>query len=242
MTAKKNQSAVLIAHGFTGSPYELQALAEFLRNKGIFVSLPTLPGHGTTPDDLREHGPEDWMAALQESYRELKRKHKNIGIIGLSVGGSLALKLASEVSSSSVVVIDAPVRLNFHTAIKIALPIWRVLTGPDLIKPEHGLFANEQIPGYEQRCYDQIPIAIFQDMMRFLECEMNSSTFKQITAPTLIIQASGDKIVSPNSAQQIFDNLGSNKKKQIDWQDRFHLIVQGEHKQELYQLIADWII
>lgn len=239
---KQKKSAVLIAHGFTGSPYELQVLAEFLRNKGLFVSLPTLPGHGTTPDDLRKYGPEDWMNVLRSSYRKLEQQYEQINIIGLSLGGSLALKLASEVSSSSVVVIDAPVRLNFHAAIKIALPIWRTLTGPDLIKPKRGMFANEQIPDYEQRCYDQIPIAVFQKMMRFLENEMNPSTFKQITSPTLIIQASGDKVVSRNSAQLIFDNLGSIKKKQIDWQDRFHLIVQGEHKQELFQLIADWII
>lgn len=235
------QSAVLIAHGFTGSPYELQGLADYLREKNMAVSLPTLPGHGTSPDDLRRHGPDSWMAALRASYAALENEYQQISIVGLSVGGSLALKLASEVPSASLVVIDAPVRLNFHTAIKVALPIWRALTGPDLIKPKTGMFANEQIPGYEQRCYDQIPIAIFQDMMRFLEREMNPPTFAHITAPTLLVQGSEDNIVSPSSAATVFKYLGSAKKERVDWQDRFHLIVQGERKQELYQLVADWI-
>lgn len=235
------QPAVLIAHGFTGSPYELRGLAGFLEKNDLTVRLPTLPGHGTSPDDLRQHGPISWMDALRSNYDDLKKQHEKIHILGLSVGGSLALKLASEVPSASVVVIDAPVRLNFHTAIKIALPIWRAIQGPDLLKPERGMFANEQIPDYVQRCYDQIPIAIFQQMMRFLEQEMNPSTFTRITAPTLIIQGSHDAIISPKSAKTIFKHIRSTEKQHVTWDDHFHLIVQGERKQELYQLIADWI-
>jgi len=241
MTANKNKSAVLIAHGFTGSPYELLALADFLREKDLFVSLPLLPGHGTFPDDLINHGPETWMETLRATYQDLATTHDKINIIGLSVGGSLALKLASEVSSKSVVAIDAPIRLSYHSAIKLVLPILR-LTRKDLVKPESGFFANEVIPGYEQRCYNRIPITVFQQMMAFLEHEMNAPTFEKITSPTLLIQSSGDRIVAPNSSQFVFDHLGSSKKQKVVWEDHYHLIVQGERKQELYQLIADWII
>jgi carboxylesterase len=241
MNAQKKKSAVLIAHGFTGSPYELQGLAEFLRSKKLFVSLPILPGHGTFPDDLIDHGPDSWMNALRAAYEELTNQYNEISIIGLSVGGSLALKLASEVSSASVITIDAPVRLKYQSVIKFILPILK-LKGKDLIKTDRGFFANEQIPGYEQRCYNRIPILAFQKVMAFLEHEMNPSTFKKITSPILIIQSTGDTIVSPNSTKLVFDHLGSRKKEQVEWEDRFHLIVQGERKQELYRLIADWII
>src|SRR6266702_3402661 len=39
---------VLLCHGFTGSPQTLRGWADYLAARGLTVSLPRLPGHGTT--------------------------------------------------------------------------------------------------------------------------------------------------------------------------------------------------
>ena len=47
---------VLLCHGFTGSPQTLRGWAEYLAAEGLTVSLPRLPGHGTTWQDLAQTG------------------------------------------------------------------------------------------------------------------------------------------------------------------------------------------
>ena len=41
------ESACLLLHGFTSSPYEMRLLGEYLGREGYTVSIPLLPGHGT---------------------------------------------------------------------------------------------------------------------------------------------------------------------------------------------------
>ena len=50
---KGNNTGVLLIHGFTGTPYEMRFLGEFLRDKGCTVRGILLKGHGTTLKDMR---------------------------------------------------------------------------------------------------------------------------------------------------------------------------------------------
>lgn len=238
--SRQKSSAVLIAHGFTGSPHELRSLAAYLEERGLYVQLPTLPGHDTSPDELLTNGPDAWLQALSEEYVRLKQVHDEVGLLGLSLGGSLAVRVAADVGPSFLVTIGAPVRLSYHQAMRVALKIYRLIT-PDLVKPEKGFFANEEIPGFTQRCYERVPIAAFESMMGFLEQDMNPDTFRKIEAPALIIQGNHDPIVAPWSAQRLLDGLHSKEKRLLRWEDPFHLIVQGQRKHELYQRIGEWI-
>src|SRR5215468_4314643 len=45
-------TGVLLCHGFTGSPASLRPWADHLADAGLTVSLPRLPGHGTTWQDM----------------------------------------------------------------------------------------------------------------------------------------------------------------------------------------------
>ena len=47
---------VLLCHGFTGTPQTLRGWADYLAGQGLTVSLPRLPGHGTTRQDLARTG------------------------------------------------------------------------------------------------------------------------------------------------------------------------------------------
>ena len=55
---------VLLCHGFTGSPQSLRPWAEYLAERGLTVSLPLLPGHGTRWQDMQITGWQDWYAEV----------------------------------------------------------------------------------------------------------------------------------------------------------------------------------
>src|SRR6266699_1757479 len=73
-----DRTGVLLCHGFTGSPQSLRPWAEYLAEAGLTVSLPRLPGHGTTWQEMAGTRWEDWYAEVDRSFDEL---HASTGLV-----------------------------------------------------------------------------------------------------------------------------------------------------------------
>ncbi len=87
--------AVLGIHGFTGYPGELMYPAEKLAQAGFTVVLPRLPGHGTCGADFNQSCGPQWLRAVIDAYLELKEEFDTVYVMGHSMGGILAVLLAS---------------------------------------------------------------------------------------------------------------------------------------------------
>ena len=57
-------------------------------------ALPRLPGHGTTWQDMRSTRWEDWYAEVERAFADLRDRCADVFVMGLSMGGALALRLA----------------------------------------------------------------------------------------------------------------------------------------------------
>ena len=60
-------TGALLCHGFTGSPQSLRPWAQFLAEAGLSVSLPLLPGHGTSWQDMNRTTSDDWLATAGQA-------------------------------------------------------------------------------------------------------------------------------------------------------------------------------
>ncbi|MDQ3542703.1 MAG: alpha/beta fold hydrolase, partial [Actinomycetota bacterium] len=89
-----NAAGVLVLHGFTGNPSSIRSVAEAFGAAGYHVELPRLPGHGTTVDEMLTTTWADWSAEVEVAYQRLTGRTGRIVLIGLSMGGSLALRAA----------------------------------------------------------------------------------------------------------------------------------------------------
>ena len=85
----------LVLHGFTGTPASVGGLASALAGAGFAVEAPLLPGHGTSMDDLLDKRWEDWSGAAGEAYDLLASRCDRVVVVGLSMGGTLACRLAA---------------------------------------------------------------------------------------------------------------------------------------------------
>ena len=65
-------TGVLLCHGFTGNPSSLRPWGDYLAAAGLTVSLPRLPGHGTTWQEMGRTRWEDWYAEIDRAYEELR--------------------------------------------------------------------------------------------------------------------------------------------------------------------------
>jgi esterase/lipase len=88
-----SRDGVLLVHGSTGTPDDLQALAQHLHTGGYNVYCMRLPGHGV-PGAPAEGG--SWQACraeVQARYRLLSDCCKNVFVVGYSFGATLTLQL-----------------------------------------------------------------------------------------------------------------------------------------------------
>ena len=77
---------VLLSHGFTGSPASIVPWGQYLAKQGYAVSVPLLPGHGTTWQEMNGTTFADWYAALEREFETLKARTDSIVVGGLSMG------------------------------------------------------------------------------------------------------------------------------------------------------------
>ena len=63
-------TGILLLHGFSGTPREMSRLGGYLQQRGLTVSAPLLPGHGSTLDEMNQYKWQDWAAATFQAYED----------------------------------------------------------------------------------------------------------------------------------------------------------------------------
>jgi carboxylesterase len=94
--------AVVLLHDFGGSPNTLRPWGQALAAEGVEVSIPRLPGHGTRWKDLNQTTFEDWLVAARAAVAEASAAHPAVHVMGLGLGGTLALRMAADADPSVV--------------------------------------------------------------------------------------------------------------------------------------------
>jgi len=119
------QLRVLLFHGLTSQPSEMEPLATLLRSHGYLCNVPLLPGHGYTLEKLRRTRTAEWISAAHSAVENLLREchlgenppptahskndNRKIVVIGESFGAVLALFLArSHASSLAALILLSP--------------------------------------------------------------------------------------------------------------------------------------
>lgn len=88
---------VVVLHGLGGTPHSVLPITAAVHDAGYNTVAPTLPGHGTRPEDLVGLTWQEWLDAVLHVCDELSaRSPAGVVIIGQSMGATLALAAAGE--------------------------------------------------------------------------------------------------------------------------------------------------
>jgi carboxylesterase len=90
----EGRTGVLLVHGFTGTPMSMRPWGEALAAEGFAVSCPLLPGHGTRWQDCNAASHDQWTATVEGAFDALAAVCDRVFVAGLSMGGTLATRLA----------------------------------------------------------------------------------------------------------------------------------------------------
>jgi carboxylesterase len=187
-------TGVLLCHGFTGSPQSLRPWAEYLATAGLTVSLPRLPGHGTTWQEMARTRWEDWYAEVERSFDDLRAECDEIFIMGLSMGGCLALRLAELHADavSGLVLVNPSLTADtkmimLAPVIKLVLPSIKAI-GSDIKKE-----------GVTELAYDRTPVKAVASLPGLWN--VTSRNLEQVSAPVLCYRSTIDHVVAGGSLE-----------------------------------------
>ena len=216
---KNAELGVLVLHGFTGSPISVKPLAELLSRRGFAIEVPLLPGHGTRPRDLLPTRYADWRAEAAAALGRLRARTTQVFAVGLSMGGTLVLDLATVEPLSGVATINAQILDRGGVIVKLAPLIEKVV--PIAPASAAGLTKNDIKKGGDEQAYDWVAAAAGNSLVRALP-EVRGR-LKDLEIPLLVIYSRDDHSVPPDNSKALPGLVGSKQVSVLELTDSYHV-------------------
>jgi carboxylesterase len=200
-SATGDARGALVLHGFTGNPQSMRGLALALADAGFTVEMPLLPGHGTDIADMVPTRWPEWCEAAEDAFTALAARCDAVVVVGLSMGGSLAVWLAEhhpEVAALSVVnpLVTPPdaATTGFIEA---------MIEGGDEIAP--GIGSDIAMEGAVEAAYPGLPLQAALSL--FEGVEEVEAKLGSVTCPVLVFTSKQDHVVDPTSSDVLVERV-----------------------------------
>jgi carboxylesterase len=210
------RTGVLLCHGFTGSPQSLRPWAEYLAAAGLSVSLPRLPGHGTTWPEMARTRWEDWFAEVDRAFDLLQAGCDEMFVMGLSMGGCLALRLAELRGDAIRGLVLVNPSVTADTKLFLLAPMLKLFV-PSL----KGIASDIKNPDAAEVGYDRVPVkaaATLPGLWRITRQHL-----AELTQPVLAYRSATDHVVGPASMKLLQDALPAGQLEVRELADSYHV-------------------
>ncbi|MBI4454166.1 alpha/beta fold hydrolase [Candidatus Woesearchaeota archaeon] len=240
-----SKKGVLLIHGLGASPNEMRELGNFLYENGFTVLGVRLDGHGDGFEYLESSSWQNWYRDVEYSYNILEHLSDDVYVVGISTGATLGLMLAEKEEFKGLVTIAPAIimkdwKLNFISAVKY------------FVKSQKRTLSEEEKETYSEF----LPTKTLEQLMKLINIvKTDKTSLNKVDEPILIIQATNDPRVKKESAEYVYNNVGTGKEitkdnsgkentnkdktekksKQLTWiKSDKHVILTGDTKDEVF--------
>lgn len=225
-----NDIGILLSHGFIGTPQSVRFLGEQLAKRGFTVLAPRLKGHGTHYLDMEQCTHEDWYKSLKQGYRQLKKRGKRVFVMGQSMGGTLALKLAAEYKDiEGIITINAALSLP-------AFEYLREGPAPRFIKEGAPDIKAENV---HEIAYEKAPVRAIHELQKLMA--ETPAVIGEIKVPALCIKSFTDHVVPPENTVFIYRALTSKNKRLVTLPNSYHVASMDHDKEFIVEQATRFI-
>ena len=197
---------------------------------GFSVELPRLPGHGTSVEDMMGTSWSDWSNAALAAYDDLSRRCERVAVVGLSMGGGLAAKVAEDRDDVAGCVFINPL---------VKPAVSEILSGIDQLL-EAGLEMVDSIGSDIKKAdtveasYPVTPLACARSL--FLGISEVYARLSAITAPSLLLSSREDHVVTSDNGDDLVAMV-SGPIERIWLEDSYHVATM-DNEQEAVEAAA----
>ena len=206
----------ILSHGLTGMPGSLRDWGESLAEAGLSVRIPRLPGHGTTWKDGNRFTWQDWYAELERAFDDVRSRCDRVFVMGLSMGGTLALRLAEQRGDdvAGVVVVNPSLFTTRKDAKLLPVARWLVPSFPPV--------GNDiKKPGAVEPAYDRLPVKAAYQLSQLWK--QTNADLDRLTQPLLVLTSRDDHVVEPANSERLMQHAASTDKRQVMLENSFHV-------------------
>ncbi|MET0764436.1 MAG: alpha/beta fold hydrolase [Blastococcus sp.] len=228
------RTGVLLVHGFTGTPMSMHPWGEHLAAEGFAVRCPLLPGHGTRWQDANASTHDQWTTTVENAFDELAAACDRVFVAGLSMGGTLATRLA-EVRPDDVagLVLVNPALLTQRLDAKL-LPMLARIT------PSWAPIASDiKKPGVEELAYPKLPTRAMMQLRALWA--LTRADLGRVTAPVIVFHSVEDHVVEPVNSTILLAGIGSSDKTEVLLEDSYHVATLDNDAPKIFAGSVDWI-
>ncbi|WP_338752860.1 alpha/beta hydrolase [Bacillus sp. FJAT-52991] len=228
----ENMIGCLCIHGFTGSPYEVEPLVNYLKEKTDWkIVAPTLPGHGETLS-LKGVTYQQWLEHAEKELQMLLSQCEQVYIVGFSMGGLISVYLAERYPVEKLILLSAAAKyINVRQLITDICEMLKDAKNGQLLK-------NELFLRYKGKVFST-PLSATQQFRKMVK--QVTPLIEKINVPTFIAQGLADGIVPPKSADFIYQKISSTDKEIYYSKTAKHHICHTGDKEELFNKIFTFL-
>lgn len=236
------EPGVFLIHGLGGTQYDLGSMHKRLKNAGFVTHSLTLPGHGTTPEDLVQVRAEDWLEAVRQKYHEVLAQHEVLHVMGMCMGALLAVETVKRErhAKGHLVALAPPVYIDgwatpwYRGARPLLYHVPGVAARMKVAEEDPYGIKNEQLRAIvkakfergENFHYGWVPLACIREVDRLRAMVM--SGLDKITCPALVVHARDDELTSLRSAHYLVERIGGRKHagraRMVVLEDSYHMV------------------
>jgi carboxylesterase len=226
---------VVLSHGFTGSPQSLRPWATHLAEAGLTVRLPRLPGHGTRWQDLNDTRWPDWYSEIERAFDDLRGRCRWVFAMGLSMGGTLALRLAEQRPAEVAgLVLVNPSLATERKDMRYALPVLR-----RFVPSTPAIGDDIRKPGVTEGAYPRTPLKAAYSLSQLWP--LVAADLGQITAPVLTYRSRVDHVVEPLSGRLLREGARSTKVTEVILEESYHVATLDNDAPAIFAGSLEWV-
>ena len=235
MSSEKWKHGILLIHGFTATPAEMRLLGEYLNNKGYSVACMRLAGHSTSPRDMARMTWRDWFHSACDGYSVLAGFCDKISVVGQSMGGLLGILVSVSADVYRIATLAVPIMIHADRQVH-RLPPRKLCEGRFQHKKRRSI---DDVPDYCNVSYAEMPMVSVHELLELInEVKCN---IPRIKCPVLVMQSHNDHTVNDNSANYIYNKVGSNDKELFWLNESGHLLSIGCEKEIVFEKVAEFL-
>lgn len=231
--------AVLLLHGAGDTPQTLRYLARGLYAAGFHVVAPLLPGHGRRVADFARVAAEELIEAARSQFAELRAERAWVGLIGVSMGGALAVLVAADAPNLPALGLVAPYIAMPERIARAAR--WSRLWGSlfPVVKSADGLSVLDPVERDRSLAYGVFTAAGLRALAAIVD--RARAALPRVQCPTLMLQSRQDNRISVEDGERAFAALGA-REKRLEWiTGAAHVITVDFGRERVVDALVSWM-
>ncbi|QWD61672.1 carboxylesterase [Polynucleobacter sp. MWH-UH25E] len=247
----KTGNAVVLLPGLCGSALEMGAIPRLLQQSDISYFIPKIPGY-SAHSNLTKY--PEWIDFIDQLVIDLRRSHNSVSLVGLSMGATLAISVASRNQKIQSLCLLSPVLFFdgwsvpwYHPFLsliyKIGIRNWHYReTEPYGVKNKElrrhirkAVLANS----VSELGAAHLPARHLYQSLQLIKDAKKS--LGEIKADVLVIHAIDDETASPKNPDLILHEIASETRRVIWLGNSYHMITVDNEREIVANEVINFI-